>query len=209
MAEYIAEYERENRCVPGTFRTTAREPTCMHDPSSVDGRVVDLAGQPIAGACVTSLLPAAVSLRTDTEGRYSIVSGAGGGYRYSTCAGTLEPFVWVPVTRWQPSLAPGEHVQAEDVVLQRSGGVRGRVVDPEGRPVAGVCVSVPTVDESVSAPSGADGSFAMVGVVPGTQRIGFQLCATVGIWDPIPDVVVRPGEWTEVTLTIQPGQRFG
>jgi hypothetical protein len=209
-----AEFEAENGCIPGSYRTGPGYTQCTPYPRHLVGRVTDASGRPLSGVCITSGLPGGAAVRTGDDGRYTIADGLTGSFAYGSCPDSSASFRWVTVTRWLGDpLVPGETKTVPDVVLEQSGGVRGRVLDLDGRPVAGVCVNARTVDERVSQATDVTGAFSLIGVLPGTQPVSFRIgtvaCPTVGIWDPTPDVVVRPGEWTEVTLRMQPGQQLG
>ena len=103
------------------------------------------------------------------------------------------------------NLRPGETGRL-DVTLVEAGGVYGQVVDADGDPVHGICVSSTTVDESISGPTDAQGRFKLTGVVPGDQvvglRIGLAQCPSVGIWDALPTAHVVSGQWTQTTIVM-------
>jgi beta-lactamase class A len=99
-------------------------------PTRVQGRAVDVHGQPVVGAAVRLLaFGASAVARTDLEGRFSVV----GGYRL----GSFELDISAPgfLTARQQEGAP-------TTVLHRAPIVEGRVVDDRGAGVAGAAVAV-------------------------------------------------------------------
>jgi hypothetical protein len=110
-------------------------------PASFEGRVVSSAGgAPVAGADLTfSRAGAAASVRADAEGSFLFQPPAEGRWLLATVtAPGFLPFApeWghSPV---QLDARAGQHVRGIEIHLVPAIEITGRVVDPEGRPVAG------------------------------------------------------------------------
>ncbi|MBN9684958.1 MULTISPECIES: carboxypeptidase-like regulatory domain-containing protein [unclassified Corallococcus] len=139
---------------------------------AVSVRVVDAANQPIPG----------VSLVARRADRGSAVAREG----TTDAAGTARLQVmpgwyvlqaqargFVSVTRTDARVPFGDEVRW-DVTLERAAPVAGRVVDLEGRPVAGARLELNLSDETLSVPpaeSDAEGRFQFDGVPAGTVKL--------------------------------------
>lgn len=100
--------------------------------ATLDGRILDAAGQPIEGACVVAMarMPFAIG-RTDAGGRFTIPGLPATGVRTA---------VQAPGHFTERCFAqPGTPLE---VTLQASGFVRGRVVDDHGAAIADVAVQI-------------------------------------------------------------------
>jgi len=155
----------------------------LSDPAVVFGQVLDLDGAPAAGAevRVTDSTGSTQHVdRGDAEGRYRVAglaSGVAEVWAQAEASGAR-------VTR-NVELRAGE--QRLDLRLAARPAVGGRVVDGEGRPVAGASVSVEPVRReegtfySASGPStGSDGSFLLALDRPGAYRVEANAEAGVG-----------------------------
>jgi beta-lactamase regulating signal transducer with metallopeptidase domain len=118
--------------------------TVMKKGVPIEGRVVDADGKPVAGARVLS---------TDNRGavftaidQFAVSTDAGGRFR----TGQVRPGEWFLVASAKGH-APGDHrVKVDTAVLQveialgRPRPFKGRVVDPNGKPIAGAFVNPDT-----------------------------------------------------------------
>jgi protocatechuate 3,4-dioxygenase beta subunit len=155
--------------------------------SRVAGRVVDDAGEPIAGALVVLLraepglgivLTAAGSpegsARTDEEGRFAIEAARPGRARLAASAAGF-----ARSAAGELDLLPGSDRTGVEVILRRGATLAGRVTGEDGRPVAGAWVRlVEAAGDSASpavAPAGATtdegGLYRLEGVPTGRQTI--------------------------------------
>lgn len=173
----------------------------------VAGRVTGPDG-PVAGATVVATAasgpPVGGRAASDSDGRYEITGLAAGSYRLAATArgywqDRSDGSVEVPET----GLAPHDlRLNAADAAI------RGRVVDGEGRPVAGVRIQ-PGWSRDFAPPPAAttapDGTFAIRGAVPG---------ASLRVWLQKEDwateetfVELSPDTGSPVTLVMRPRPR--
>ncbi|HET8947774.1 MAG TPA: carboxypeptidase regulatory-like domain-containing protein [Candidatus Polarisedimenticolia bacterium] len=103
-------------------------------------------------------------------------------------------------------IALGVSLLAGEAWAQVSGGIRGRVVDAAGQPLAGVAISVSSRTLQIDQPMGrsdAQGRFQGIALDPaGDYLVKASLAgyATVAA----PDVAVRAGQMTTVTIALPP-----
>jgi RNA polymerase sigma factor (sigma-70 family) len=158
-------------------------------PALIGGRVVDPAGEPVAGAEVAfgnNPIPGGdskpdshaidqLTAKTDAQGRWQIDRVAPDCVRYLGGAAS------------HPDFSPSEHVDVgshPEFARQLLEGtftfrldpgiiVQGTVVDPSDQPVAGALVHMGGLSETGSrhAHSAADGTFRVAGCRPGTQLV--------------------------------------
>lgn len=105
----------------------------------------------------------------DAEGRYSIGVDAPGPYTVAVSGGMMFGGSQATV------VVPDAPTATIDVQL-KSGAITGRVVDPDGKPVAGAFLIARLDAETArggagSAQSGSDGGFAIEGIDDGTYRV--------------------------------------
>jgi RNA polymerase sigma factor (sigma-70 family) len=146
----------------------------MRDDSSagsVEGIVISaLDGAGIAGAeLVFALGEAALSARTDADGRFRFAPADAGGYLLArVSADGFRAFA----TEWGDSpiafaVRPGEHIRGVKMALRPSRVCRGTVVDEGGKPVPGARVVSYAPGRAgvalVSVESDAQGAFELVG----------------------------------------------
>ena len=149
----------------------------------VKGRLTDEAGQPVAGVpvhlaaewpgqpgtyTVMDVEPAK-DHRTDADGRYS-VSALYPDLRYCLVAGRTDPYAG---RRTEPfDVKAGEPRDAPAVVLTRATGtVGGTVVDPAGKPVAGVTVWLSGPFDRLHQTTDAAGAFRIEAVGDATFEL--------------------------------------
>ena len=131
----------------------------------VAGVVTDqVSGDPVEDALV-SVRDAAgrsASARTDAEGAYSFAGISSGTFEVVAAKELLTS----PVA---PLVVPGGGApQTLDLVIGTAGSIVGTVVAPGGAPVVGASVLARTPAGNLGATTGADGTFALADVVPGT-----------------------------------------
>jgi protocatechuate 3,4-dioxygenase beta subunit len=202
----------ERGCVPGTYDDSNGE--CDLYPATMQGRVTDPQGRPIGDVCVyfgAGPTPAALVARTGTDGRYTATHmtmvGPSLSYQFSPCPDAHAELGWVPTTVSSPADVRRGRTTTLDVTLRQGGGIYGRVVDTSGNPVPGICARSVTIDEyAYSAPTDAEGRFALPGVVPGDQPVGLRMgepdCPAGGIVSVTPTAHVVSGGWVEVTIVM-------
>ena len=151
--------------------------------AELSGRVVDARGEPLAGARV-GLAPAALELRDEAGVRRSgheafaahpdVASGADGRFRFEgVAAGSWRVWAHSEGLRYAWSevfeSVPPRALELPEIVLtsfEASDRIAGRVLGPEGQPLAGVNVRInyltPRVQGSLSRLTGADGRFELI-----------------------------------------------
>jgi hypothetical protein len=178
-------------------------------------RVVDDAGKPVPGATVknvwykptiaeqpasqglTGTTGSAKPVSTGADGRFAVWVEAGTKYCLSVRAEGMSPLE----TEWTDF---GKTAAIPDIVLHRPllRAIAGRVVDRQGRPVAGVTVfqsrSGPKPTEAVTA---ADGKFSLAGIADPkaflfARKAGFRFCGRMveGSAGEVELVLARAGE---------------
>jgi hypothetical protein len=144
----------------------------------VSGRILR-SGKPVAEASLVFLLGAAGGVPTefkgaesDAEGRYQVGLDKAGPYQVVVQVGGMFAGSGGPIT----IRVPDQPVVTQDIVVPGSG-VAGRVIDGEGKPVAGAIVRAlrDGADESSRfgnmGGSEPDGAWRIEGLEPGTYRI--------------------------------------
>jgi protocatechuate 3,4-dioxygenase beta subunit len=162
------------------------------------GHVVDESGKPVAGARVQVALSAAGS---DDDGRVlsETVTGPDGAFAAPDAPAGPRALVvrapgFVAATRIQ--LEPRSD---ERISLQKGGTLRGSVLDPAGKPAAGVLVTA----EDSAAMTDAQGKYVLSGVAPGGHRVQ-------ALWKDEfaarkDGVRVKKGEESEASLALKRG----
>lgn len=204
--------------------------------ASIHGRVVDSqSGQPIAGAEVllidsrieqetkaiagrTLTTPVARVGKTQTggDGSYGFDNISDGAYRLfvshraylPTCPGSSRPR-----SHCEPiNVIADQRVTDAHVSLPRGAIIRGRLLDQQGRPIAGARLSTEFKQESRGARSGSDGRFEIHSVPPGTMLIRIDPAGGRPMWhrtmyypgvharaDALP-ITVEPGTTREIEI---------
>jgi len=194
-------------------------------PLSISGQVVDSRGNPMAGATVTirewatwrtsgmtdeeskklwegGRLPDVLArTKTDSEGQFAFKDVAAPAFKRSEGVGT-QVFPWDVIATADGHGLAWKHLSSQSMrtpirlTLSDEGVIRGRLVDPDGKPAAGVRADVYQVAEldqpvrqndgaegylnlswssfPLRATSGVDGRFS-IGRLPAGVRIGFYL----------------------------------
>ena len=147
--------------------------------AEVAGRVLDTADRPLAGATVHlsnhSTWTATVSTSYDGHFRFRsvptgrfVVRAEKAGYLQDRSAGE-----GIPADSASLEIQPGAPPAPLTLVLRRAGTVTGRLLRPDGRPAAGVPMTLAArrglSGDLVS--SDTDGTFRITGVYPGEYRV--------------------------------------
>lgn len=105
----------------------------------ISGTVLDESGDPVAGTRVVLTVETrfVAAAEVDAEGRFEMVDLAPGRFRLSALASG-----YLPETRDGIDLKEGSGVGGIDLVLRRGAVVEGRILAPDGSPVAGARVMV-------------------------------------------------------------------
>jgi len=149
---------------------------------ALEGGVVDTSGRPVEGAEVRLTeasdpeIPGFSEESDETKG----LSGADGFFRIEDLRAGSTVDVSVERSGYAPGSAQGVQIPAEQplrIVLQAAGSISGRVVDPDGKPIAGAMVRVEIQAQAMgltafrSMPpfdrSDAEGGFRISNVTPG------------------------------------------
>lgn len=112
----------------------------LADPLAVAGRVIDAESRkPVPGALVWASADPGAFVRADGEGRFQLTVPTRRRFEMGIAApGFLPRKTALP----GPQLAAGRgSTFALNFALDRAGGLRGKAVDPQGRPLAGVVVT--------------------------------------------------------------------
>ncbi len=160
---------------------------------TVRGQVLDPDGKPVVGATVAPALTGSgnsltgdtrFSVETDKDGRYEAILPASGAISYNLMVhdGKYEEWrTWANGVAAPMKTVPGHSIEGFDLRLNRPGTVTGRVVDVEGKPVAGREVrSEPTSkDENryydPTTKTGPDGTFTLKFIRSGEHFIQVAL----------------------------------
>lgn len=132
-------------------------------PIELTGRVVDRdTREPVEAALVWTSGDVGEFRRADGDGRYRLVRGSAD--RWFIQAGALGYGVGQTEAQRRP-----EGPRVATVALAPAGALTGRVVGPEGRPIAKATVRVSAPRQQVSARTDAEGDFRLEGLVIGTR----------------------------------------
>jgi hypothetical protein len=128
-------------------RTISRIQTPLPEPLTVEltpsariaGTVLDESGDPVAGARVvlTGEARFVAAAEVDSEGRFEMADLAPGRFRLSAVASG-----YLPAAHGGIEIKEGSGIEGIDLVLRRGAVVEGRVLAPDGSPVAGARVAV-------------------------------------------------------------------
>ncbi len=145
--------------------------------SRLSGSLVDEEGKPVAGARVDLrwLGPPAGTVGLEPRrggGSRSSETGVGGEFSFEELApGGVELSAsadgFLPGEPRTLELPPAGEVKDVRLLLRRGAIVKGRVLDPRGKPVSGARLRAGTIE----ATSGADGLYRLLGLSPGSQGL--------------------------------------
>lgn len=195
----------------------------------VKGRVLDPDGNPVAGATVAPAKTGSgnsltgdtrFSVQTDKDGNYIAKLPASGAEECNLIAHDGKYREW---RKWANGASktfvtrPGQVIEGFDLKLNRPATVTGRVIDSDGKPLAGIAVrSVPTkMDENryydPTVKTDKDGKFTIKHVRPGetyVQAAPFWLLAKEAPAPSTKIVQAKPGETIkDIELTTEPEKR--
>ncbi|MBK8207495.1 MAG: carboxypeptidase regulatory-like domain-containing protein [Planctomycetes bacterium] len=175
---------------PGRSATTllnVHNHTCLltlrlHAECAILGRVVDSAGNGVSGARVNAYVFGAsttlpwASTDSGQDGRFRIDNmPATAGIIGARAAGFAQAWPW----NYRYTPIPPEH-DVGDLVLQATGGVTGRVLDPSGNPLPGAHVFVRPTDTLFggedTAQTDADGRFTIAELRHGAGTYRLAVC---------------------------------
>ena len=155
----------------------------------VSGRVVDPQGKPVAGAIVVTARTGhgdaidqtqRFTAKTKADGTFAMRLPSSGASQFNLIAHDGDYDAW---RKWangvsEPlSLKPGDSVKDLVLTLTASATIKGRVVDPQGRPKPGKAVRAMASDGrdsryvAPSAKTDAEGNFTLTHVRPGEVRV--------------------------------------
>lgn len=157
-----------HRAFTFTAAETQRTEITLLDESRIRGRLVDLDGVALVGWRVA--LVGGEEMTTDSAGAFAC-KVAGGDHTLTVRNATSEH----EVVRYLGVVASADE-QTMVIATARSGGIRlrGRVVDPDGRPLAGVEVFARQGDAQVlelRGSSAVDGTFLLGALAPGKAEL--------------------------------------
>lgn len=171
---------------------------------AIGGVVQDEAGRPVAGARIRVSAPPTETesqfyntmlfeTRTDDQGRW----------RFDDAPRDLSDVnVWVEATRYLRVMRPPSRDLDAVTVLKRGSTVKGRVLDAQGKPVAGARVRVGDMFSSEPEPTTTDarGEFIMENCPPGASVV------TVRAEDFAPDLrAIHPEDRPTLEFRLEPG----
>jgi beta-lactamase regulating signal transducer with metallopeptidase domain len=208
------------------------QPSVIFQAVTVDAHT----GQPVPGVRLWHWQHKDVTGRSDVHGRVAIPEMLPGRFEFNVeAAGYARWWSDQALSEWsrhQPSHRPGSDwqrnfddldfelkpgMQPVTIMLERGVHIRGRVLDPEGRPVAGATAAPAltgtgnslTGDTRFSVETKADGTFEML--LPASGKAQYNLVAHDGKYEEwrrwangvLPPIQTTPGEEiNDVTLTL-------
>jgi 5-hydroxyisourate hydrolase-like protein (transthyretin family) len=167
----------------------------MHGVTTLSGLVTDAEGAPATDVCAYLFFESG-----EYAGAGTCVEPDGRFYVQGMPADTYRVAIFDPLGRYQTTwvggtdlataddvtVAAGQHLAGNDVVLPELGSIRGTVVDDEGAPFDGACVYLNRLDGTyagLGACTDAAGAYTIAGVPPGGYRVGFYGPTTVSPTD--------------------------
>ena len=148
---------------------------------AISGTVTDDTGAPAVGVVIgVSPWGGPGTGVTDESGHYSVPGLAPGSYAVTFTPPAGSPLLgetYDDAVMWNPTrvTVASADVTGIDAALDRAASISGRVVDPDGNPLAGVSVQLQSVAFSyANATTGADGTYSARGLRPGDWRVSFS-----------------------------------
>lgn len=164
--------------------------------AKIQGSVIDAGKNPLPNAIVSFQQSAGVDsdkVKTDDKGTYITKTLKAGDYQWEA---RLKGFV-ASTGVLKGVKDDDKTLKMKPILLQRAGGLSGRVLDPAAHGVPGVEILASTQTEKLGpVVSNADGVFAFSDLSPGKYKVAVQ--APPGFQDPDPqDVPVEAGKNTD------------
>jgi len=176
--------------VPVRAEKVSRVDIVLARGATIDGRVTDGQGQPLANASVQatrvrasggSWMQPLAEATTDADGKFTLTDVAlGAGVLYARLEGYYQPkledavsspYPWMRTQAGVPYEAEAEGARLErQVVLKRGTPIEGIVLGPDGLPVAGVRVTAQPVTRGYNYAFGGRGNMTALSDVEGTFR---------------------------------------
>src|SRR5262245_50040011 len=104
----------------------------------VRGTVVDEQGKPLAGVAVGWFVPWDRTLPEEAAAKPSATTGVDGAFAFTVAAAESgPPWLWLVAAGRVHVVCDPEHAPWEPIVLPKAHALSGRVVDKDGKPVAG------------------------------------------------------------------------
>ena len=168
---------------PLVLREVSGEPAevVLKPAAGISGRVVDPAGAPVEGARLVAWLsgesperPESVrpcfreagSASSDGEGRFTLTPLPPGWWTVRARAAG-----WLAADSERRQVHAGESLEGVEIVLGQGAVVTGRVLSPEGAPLAGAEVQVLGERSGPATVSGTDGAYRLEGVETGERTV--------------------------------------
>lgn len=163
-----------------------------------DGRVVDSARRPVAGAEIYKLMKTSLLTKTDADGHFTFQAAS----RESSWA---EPSWYLQfkaagfaTVEFPTRLLPNERVHLGEIKLSAGGSASGKVTNPRGEGVAHCILSIndggtDLFDEVIT---NADGSFRIDNIMPGRRPLSLYAPGTRTFFNTV-FIFVKPGEETK------------
>jgi hypothetical protein len=193
--EYISEYynDKSSLAAADPVSLTAGEQrtidASLADAGSISGTVTENNGTPIANICVTvtaSSLGFSTQRTTAADGTYSARGLEPGNYRvaFNPCNGENyigEQYNNQPIQSpgTQIAVAAGQNRTGINASLDRGAIITGRVTNPGGSPLAGICVTATGVNSpggGGSATTDSNGQYAINRLRSNSYKVGFRAC---------------------------------
>jgi Carboxypeptidase regulatory-like domain len=187
---------------------------CNWYPTTIDGSVVDDHSHGIANVCVHLFPgPGEVDVTTIGDGSFRVVvdnlrQGAQSFANVSDCS-SADPG-WVDRLAIPVTVTPGTTNHLDAMALTAASAVDGQVVDVNGTPVAGACVSAAAADQGPTPTVTADGNghFHLTHIHPGDNSVWAHDGCAVAYQGNMSPFTVDPGATAHVTVTVtRPGQQ--
>ena len=170
--------------------TTSISPVWLSVGGSISGVVKNSNGQPLAGICVSAQgnNSGFGGPPSNSNGSYTLGGLPAGTYRvqFNDCSGGNYATKYYDGTdngtssysaAQMVTVVAATNTGQINVAMSQGGSISGMVTDSTGAPIAGECVSAQANGYGSGAQTGADGSYVVTGLVPGTYKVYFSACS--------------------------------